>query len=446
MRRAVPLLLLLLSCSRQPSDRLTFWALGREGEVVAQMIPAFEQRTGIKVEVQQIPWTAAHEKLLTAYVGESTPDVAQVGNTWIPEFEAINAIDDLSARAAASKSVVQSDYFAGIWDTNVIDGAVYGIPWYVDTRVLFYRQDLMDPPRTWSEWRATMASLKKRGHYGILLPTDEWPQPVIMALQAGSPLIRENARTAFTEPAFIRGFDFYVQMFRDRYAPLYSRTQVANRYLQFAQGEFAMMITGPWEVGEFRDRIPKDKQHVWMTAPMPAPDGEPWPGVSLAGGSSLVIFRASERKDAAWKLIEYLSEPEQQVRFFNLMKNLPARKSAWSAPGLESDKYLRAFRQQLERVVPTPKIPEWERLATMIAEYGERAVRTGATSAQVARGLDRNAMQILTKRRWMLERKRTAAFQAASVGHPCPTAPCSPPARMASGRGQDARRPMRGRP
>jgi multiple sugar transport system substrate-binding protein len=149
-----------------------------------------------------------------------------------------------------------------------------------------------------------------------------------------------------------------------------------------------------------------------MTAPLPAPDGTPWPGLSLAGGSSLVIFRASERKEAAWKLIEYLSEPEQQVRFFELMRNLPARKSAWNAPVLSSDPYLRAFRIQLERVTPTPPIPEWERLATMIAEYGERAIRTRATTAQVAAALDQAANQVLAKRRWMLDREAAKRKEA----------------------------------
>ncbi|HYI09066.1 MAG TPA: sugar ABC transporter substrate-binding protein [Thermoanaerobaculia bacterium] len=411
------MLLLFLSCSERPRNHLTFWALGREGEVVAQMIPEFERRTGIDVEVQQLPWTAAHEKLLTAYVGESVPDVAQVGNTWIPEFEAINAVDDLTARVASSKSVDRSDYFDGIWATNEIGGRTYGIPWYVDTRVLFYRTDLLaaagfpNAPRTWSEWRTAMARLRQRGHYGILLPTDEWPQPVILALQSGSVLVNENGEAAFRDPRFHEGFDFYVSLFRDDYAPVFSRTQVANRYLQFAQGEFAMMITGPWEVAEFRTRIPADKQNVWTTAPLPARDGTPWPGVSLAGGSSLVIFRQSERKDAAWKLIEYLSEPAQQIRFFELMRNLPARKSAWNAPVLRDDPHLRAFRIQLDRTVPTPKIPEWERLATMIAEYGERAIRTRATTKQVAAALDANANQILAKRRWMLARKAEAPLQ-----------------------------------
>ncbi|HEV3455952.1 MAG TPA: extracellular solute-binding protein, partial [Thermoanaerobaculia bacterium] len=71
-------------------ERLEMWALGREGEVVQQLLPEFERHhPGLRIEVQQIPFIAAHEKLLTAFVGRSTPDVAQLGSTWIPEFAAI---------------------------------------------------------------------------------------------------------------------------------------------------------------------------------------------------------------------------------------------------------------------------------------------------------------------------------------------------------------------
>jgi len=56
--------------------------MGREGKYCSQLIPGFERNTQTyHVEVQQIPWTAAQEKLLTAYVGESTPDIAMLGNT-----------------------------------------------------------------------------------------------------------------------------------------------------------------------------------------------------------------------------------------------------------------------------------------------------------------------------------------------------------------------------
>src|SRR3954452_15436617 len=69
--------LLIAGCSARPNDhreRLDFWALGSEGEFVQNLIPEFErQNPGIHVVIQQIPWSAAHEKLLTAFVGEATP-------------------------------------------------------------------------------------------------------------------------------------------------------------------------------------------------------------------------------------------------------------------------------------------------------------------------------------------------------------------------------------
>ena len=130
--------------------------MGREGEVVTELIPEFERtHPGVRVVVQQLPWSAAHEKLLTAFAGDATPDVCQLGNTWIPEFAAMRALEPLDSRVAASPSIAVADYFGGIWNTNVVDGALLGVPWYVDTRLLFYRRDLLlragfdAPPRFW---------------------------------------------------------------------------------------------------------------------------------------------------------------------------------------------------------------------------------------------------------------------------------------------------------
>ena len=88
------------ACASQGTDgevTLRFWGMGREGEVVQELARGFERdNPGIRVRVQQIPWTAAHEKLLTAHVGDATPDIAQLGNTWIAEFAAL--IDELGSR------------------------------------------------------------------------------------------------------------------------------------------------------------------------------------------------------------------------------------------------------------------------------------------------------------------------------------------------------------
>ena len=90
-------LVLLAACARpQQGTTLRFWAMGREAEVVGELVREFEaEHPGIRVEVQNIPWTAAHEKLLTAYAADGLPDLCQLGNTWIAEFATLQALTPL---------------------------------------------------------------------------------------------------------------------------------------------------------------------------------------------------------------------------------------------------------------------------------------------------------------------------------------------------------------
>ncbi|MDQ3516965.1 MAG: sugar ABC transporter substrate-binding protein [Gemmatimonadota bacterium] len=407
-----------LSCAdSRASDVVTLrvWAMGREGEVVQELMPAFERdNPGVRVEVQQVPWSAAHEKLLTAHVGDATPDITQLGNTWIPEFVALNALEPLEPYISRSAAVTRADYFPGIWDTNVIDSIVYGVPWYVDTRVIFYRTDILaragydKPPASWTTWLEAMRRIKAQAgpdKYAILLPTNEWPQPVVFALQRGSPLLRDGGRFgAFRDPAFRQAFEFYVGLFREGLAPKVANTQISNVYDEFARGTFAMYITGPWNIGEFRRRLPDSMQGKWATAPLPGPGGDS-SRVSLAGGASLALFSASKHKEEAWRLIEYLSAPAQQIRFFHLTGDLPARVSAWRDTSLANDPYARAFYEQLALVVPVPKVPEIEQIVIRITEAVEQAVREDATIDEALLSLERDVNGMLEKRRWMLARR-----------------------------------------
>ncbi|HWY72162.1 MAG TPA: extracellular solute-binding protein, partial [Burkholderiaceae bacterium] len=155
-------------------------------------------------------------------------------------------------------------------------------------------------------------------------------------------------------------------------------------------------------IGEFRRRLPPERSHDWMTAPLPGPDG---PSASIAGGSSLVIFANSPRKEQAWQLIEYLSRPDVQERFRTLTGDLPPRRSVWNLPALAADPYARAFRQQLERVRPAPKVPEWEHIEDEVKLVGELAATGQMTVEHAARELDRRVDAILEKRRWILARR-----------------------------------------
>ncbi len=395
-----------------PADHggeLRVWGMGREGEVLRELVPEFERaHPGVTVRVQQIPWSAAHEKLLTAFVGGALPDVLQVGNTWIPELAALDAVltvDDLVAPD-------RDDFFAGILDTNVVDGRTWGVPWYADTRLLFYRADLAraagvtEPPATWDQWRDALERIQRRGgpeHSAILVPLREWQLPVILALERGAGLLRDDGtRGDFTSAPARAAFTFYVNLFRSGVARRDAATQVTNLYQDFAAGRFTFYVTGPWNLGEFAHRLPPDLADAWRTAPMPAPARDV-PGLSVAGGASLVVSRGTSQPALARAFVQYLTEPATQCRLYALAGDLPARRSAWSACKIGDDARAAAFLRQLQLVRATPKVPEWERIATRLTHYLELAVRGDLELDAALAALDRDVDAILEKRRWLRE-------------------------------------------
>ncbi len=420
---AVVLILLLVissACtweSRQDDIlEIKFWAMGREGEIVPELLKEFEHdNPGVHVLVQQVPWTAAHEKLLTAFVGDALPDVAQMGNTWISEFASLDALAGMNEMANVSSIIEEQDYFPGIWATNRIGDVLCGLPWYVDTRLLFYRQDILRaagvgrPPSDWAEWMQAATAVKQyvgNNKFALFVPVNDFEMQVSLALQQGVPLLREGDRYGnFSSPELVAALDFYLDFFRKGLAPASSESAISNVWDEFARGYFTFYLTGPWNIGEFRRRLPADLQDDWMTAILPGPSG---PGASTAGGSSLVVFEHSKHKDAAFRLVEFLSRPDIQQQFYELSGNLPPRRSSWRGDRLESDPYVVAFRNQLERVVPAPKVPEWERIVQELRMVTERAVHEKWTAAETARELDTRIDRILQKRRWMLAREEGA--------------------------------------
>lgn len=414
---------LLGGCKREPEGvTVRFWAMGREAEVVSGLIREFEaENPGIHVDVQNIPWTAAHEKLLTAFAADGLPDVCQLGNTWIPEFAELNTLVPLQPYVAQSKVVDPADYFQGIWDTNIVHDELVGVPWYVDTRLLYYRKDLLakagfdHPPRTWDEWNTMMAAIKKMQgpkRYAVLMPINEFEQQLSFALQQPDPLLRDNeTRGNFSSPGFRKTLGFYENMFAQGWAPRMSETQISNVWDEFFRSFNVFYLSGPWNIREFKKLQPKELEGQWGTAALPGPDG---PGAGIAGGTSLVIFRSSKQKEASWKLIEFLSRPAIQERFHSIIGDLPPRRSTWDYPSLANDPLAQPFRDQLERVKPTPKVLEWERIVQEMRIITEQVVRGGLDQDVAVKELDKRVDKVLAKRRWMHE--RDAQEKAAGTG------------------------------
>ncbi len=403
---ALPLLPMLSGCGARGDDGLTIWAMGNEGAKLPELLQSLALPASMPpIKVQPLPWTAAHEKLLTGFAGNSLPAIGQVGNSWIAEMAAIGAI----APVPASAQALLDDQFAAVVDTNRIGGKTWAAPWYVDTRLQYYRKDMFGragyaaPPPGWAEWKAALHkvnALGGDGDYAILYPLNEYEQLTTLALSAGARMLRDKGgRGAFSDPEFKAALAFYKSLFDEKLAPLVSSAQISNVWNEFARGYFSLFLSGPWTIGDMKSRLTAAMQDKWGTAANPGPNGI---GSAAPGGSSLVVFADTANPDAAWDLVTRLLAPSAQLKFQQLTGNLPALRSVWRDAGIASNPVVAPFATQLERATALPKVPEWERIVTEMQIVAERMVRGQYSVDAAAAEIDRRADRLLEKRRWML--------------------------------------------
>jgi len=283
-------------------------------------------------------------------------------------------------------------------------GQRFGLPWYVDTRVFFYRTDIAaaagfaEFPKTWNELKALataiMQNKAKQGQPGfaISLPTNDWQIFLMFFWQAGGQLFPEggNSPLLSAEPA-IKAFDFLRSFFVENLASLTSGRDM-DLLTAFESGFFPMFIAGPWMVSSIDSGKPQ-LAGSWTTAPMPADQRS----ASFIGGSNLVMFKSSKNKEWAWKFIEFMMTAENQVAWYEFSKNLPASRAAWNAPALAENAHLKAFRQQLENAVAPPMIPEWEQVANALSDVVEPVMHGKHTAAEAVANASTKAAIILHK-------------------------------------------------
>ena len=400
--------------------QLEVWAMGAEGEKIGALAREFEKiNPGVRVSVQSVPWGAAHEKLITAVAGESVPDVCQLGSTWVPEFQAMGVLVPLDT--FLSSSVVQiPDFFGGSLKINFIGGQLFGIPWYVDTRVLFYRKDILrsvgydEAPKTWEEFLdlSRLLAIDQNGdgkldRYAINLPFRDWGVLAMFIWQNGGRILDQSMTHSDLESLEAEeAFEFYVRFFDENLAPreLAAGTDIFNA---FEQGFFPMFISGPWMLKELHDQVPK-LDGYWDVATLPKKKGF----TSFVGGSSLVIFKGTKEASLAWEFIEFMSLPETQVKWYQLTQDLPSNRKAWDDPYFLNLSQVKVFGEQLKDTESSPSLPQWEEIADVINNRMERAVFGKETVHESLKVMSKEINQILARKKV----KQSTLFKSIVIG------------------------------
>jgi len=370
---------------------ITVWAMGTEGEKLGEFAKAFTaENPDATVTVTAIPWDSAHDKLSTAIAADQTPDVSMVGTTWMGEFAATGALDP------TPDSISPDSFFPGAWGTTVVKDVAYGIPWYVETRVLYTntaaaaKAGVSPSPTTWDELKTSTAAMQAAGaKYGITLQagqTGAWQTFMPFVWQAGGEILSADGKLTLDTPEFVDALKYYQSFFTDGVAPM--DVPVGTLESSLISGEFGSMVSGPWHIGILNDAGYKD----FTLSPLPK-------GKQLAsfiGGSNLAVFKNAKNRDAAWKFVEWLGQPDTQAAWYDSVKDLPSVPEAWTTGALASDPQLKIFGTQLETAVAPPSIPNWEQIATVIDTELEKVTRSGLDPQEAATSIQKQAEAIGT--------------------------------------------------
>ena len=375
------------------------WAMGTEGEKLQAFVKGFEQANQkATVKVTAVPWEAAHDKLANAIASGKTPDVSLIGTTWMGEFAEAGGLDPTPKGLAD-----ESDYFPGAWASNVVGDTAYGVPWYVETRVLYYRSDLAkkagwsQPPKTWAELKQFATDMKKKAgdKYGIYLQpgqTGSW-QTVMPFAWSAKAQITNSAGTKYTldSPQMREALAYYKSFFSQGLATT-GTLDAGELESGFAKNEFGSFISGPWETGLVEDAGLSQSQY--KLAPLPGKTSSP--GTSFTGGGDLAVFKDSDNRASAWKLVRWLSQPDVQQKWYETMGDLPAVKSAWTTGKLASDPQLQVFGGQLKSAAAPPSVPTWEQVAAVIDSDVEKAVKGATPVGDAVKDMQSQAQSIGT--------------------------------------------------
>jgi len=343
---------------------LRVWIMGGEAELISQLSDRFEKENpGVKVRIQAFSWGGCYEKLVTAFLGGAPPDVCQLGTTMMHDFYAMGALESLEPLFSDGR-LSSDDFFPASIETCRYDGQHYGVPWYVDTRLVFYRREYLDRygmrsfPATWQEFlefgRRVVADKRAAGLQNSNFASMHGFTFEMFYWQAGglfSPL--SSDKPAFEEEPMLAALEYDRTMRREGF--LGKPNDSGLDYItEFDNGVYEVVISGPWMASDLKKNAGRLK-NAWDLAPLPAGKTR----TSFIGGSNLVQFKDSRHKEAGQKLILFLSRPDIQAEWYRISSDLPASRPAMARPELAEDRVMQVFRQQLEDTRLPPPEKEW---------------------------------------------------------------------------------------
>lgn len=355
---AAMLLCMLVGCGSSPSSAapsspspgsaapteektlsLWYWQSDMEQAWNDNLIADFEAANpGVKIDMTIMPWSEYWQKVQTATVSNTLPDLMVMSVAYIEQYAKAGVVVDL--KDYIDRDLDRSEYYEFAMNTTRLsDGHEYGMPWNIVETCLFYNKDMFDaagipyPDSTWT-WdtlrdaaiRMTDPSKNQYGASIVVSADDNAFDSVVYSF--GGAIVSDDVKEALIDQQGAKDAISYLRgmILDDKCMPPMSSdsTGIGN----FSTGLVAMTVDGCWSL----ENLATASKLNWDIAPMPA---GPAGSTPRAWSDSICITKSCQDPEAAWSFIRYLVGENGQTR-----SNLSSTRIPVYIPASMSDSFL----------------------------------------------------------------------------------------------------------
>jgi multiple sugar transport system substrate-binding protein len=330
------------------------------------VLAEFEARHHVKVHVVQVPWENGWTQIVKYALYGDAPAVSEIGSTWVASIASMNALRPYTLHELASFGG-ESAFLATAWNSGQLhgDSVMWAMPWLAETRVIFYRRDLLaaagvDEQTAFQTTAQLIHTLERLKASGIRMPWCVPTQPTLTTFHnivswvwgAGGDLIDLDwHQIVFHEDAARAGLQAYYDLYRflppdHRYLDPFTADEL------FATGHAAAILSGPWLLSYEQLRDPGFMARIGVALP---------PGVPLVSESHLVVWKSipARHEKLAIELVRFLTDQPAQLTCSQQVGLLPVRLEALDAPPFSTHPILRVMSQGVKMGRAFPAVRLW---------------------------------------------------------------------------------------
>lgn len=358
-----------------------------ENDIRAMTADFTKLHPDIDVNLEFVPYEALHDKIVAARgAGGKGYDVVLFDAIWPAEFTKFGLLQDVTARINSSDS---KKIFPGAMSTVTYQDKVWGLPWILDTKYLFYNKAMLAkagitaPPQTWQEVEQQSEIIKQKGIVKYPLVWS-WSQAEALIcdyttlVSAFNGDFYHQGKLDFSSPASLQAVTYMKESLDKGLTNPNSREYLEEDVRKaFSNGDAAFALNWTYMYNMAND--PKQSKVAGDVGIVPAPGSKAGSVSAVNGSMGLGIAKASQHPDQAWQYISYITSQPVQDKYSRL--SLPIWQSSYDDPNVQQgqEPLIAAAKQSLNVMLSRPAIPSYSQLSNILQQDLQQVLQNQTT-------------------------------------------------------------------